>query len=116
MKTEADARKTRCFRLQSPSMPRERAMCITTACMAWRWAEAEVPRKFIVDLEANADGIEPPNELTLRARSKLTIPSHYTWRPADDAEGDPPGWIEPEHEATARRHGYCGACDKPDYW
>lgn len=72
--------------------------CIGSECMAWRWKDQQIFRKYVL-----ADDPEATEEPDRYAKG---IPETWVWQPFDGE--DEACWIEPENETLARRTGYCG--------
>ncbi|MFO1465832.1 MAG: hypothetical protein U1F35_05235 [Steroidobacteraceae bacterium] len=74
-------------------------MCLGSRCMVWRWVEDVHARGFHICKDMTAT-TEPPRPAGL--------PADWTFSPYDESDCDPPGWLESEASAAARRRGRCG--------
>jgi hypothetical protein len=82
--------------------PQPYAVCIASKCAMWRCAEPI--RCRVIQPE------EWPDTYAHEPARPENVPKSWAWEPGD---GDPPGWVEPEHEAQARRRGFCGLAGNP---
>lgn len=118
MRTEAEAKETRCcgpegcgWSYQPPlhdqSWPHKPSpeiygprFCIGSACMAWRWAGA-VPSIKSVEHSVKTETAEPPRP--------HEVPPDWVWYGYDAADEIYEAfWGEPMEHAAARRKGACG--------
>lgn len=73
--------------------------CIGEQCAMWRWSEDRPMRKIV-----------PASSLTT-----VPHPKNFVYHDADENEGEPARYIETEESADARRRGYCGLANRPNY-
>ena len=103
LKTEHQAQNTRCCRDQSDN-------CVTTQCMAWRWAEApdrETMRLGTSTTEVNGTPV-------VRAGNARVVDGEHWMYSHTDMDKD--GEFELLHRAPtsgAPTHGFCGLAGKP---
>ena len=80
--------------------------CLGEKCMAWRWVDQikVLTRQHTEMITEDDDEPQPERP--------EGVPEDYIWQP--DGEGIM-WWVEPVEKAKARRTGYCGMADRPDW-